>query len=210
MNLRKLFFIFWSTMALGGLVTIIVGSILQWTDSSFGFMGLEAAGFNAVMMGLVGLLFGAFSQMGFFAYLILTYIALGMIRKGYLWNALQGYTTLFAVGLLGYNLYEDRAALDNNWIFWALPLFLVAASAIVTYFKVKQTNKSAIAPTMFLLFVVTILESWPSINGEESNTAAIIFMVTPLFACNAYQIMLLHRLVRKEETDPAAGAKPAV
>ncbi|MBW7477517.1 KinB-signaling pathway activation protein [Paenibacillus oenotherae] len=199
-------------MAVGGVVTILVGTIMQWTDTSFGFMGLEATGFNALMMALVGLLFGAFSQMGFFAYLILTYIALSIIRKSYLWNALQGYTTLFAVGWLGYSLYEDRGSLDNNWIFWVLPLLLVLASAAVTYFKVKQTNMSAMAPTMFLLFVVTILEAWPSIKGEESNTAAIFFMIIPLFACNAYQIMWLHRLVRKntDTTDPAVTAKPAV
>ncbi|UVI29780.1 KinB-signaling pathway activation protein [Paenibacillus spongiae] len=212
MNLRKWFFLFWSTAAVGAVVTIIIGTIMQWTDASFGFMGLEAAGFNALMMALVGLMFGVFSQMGFFAYLTLNYIALSVLRKKYLWNALQAYTTLFAIGGMGYILYQNREAFQNNWLFWVLPLALAAASWMVSYFKVKQTNNGAFIPTLFLLFVVTMLEAWPTLSGE-SNPTAIVFMMVPLFACNAYQIMWLHRLLRKdttETTDPAANAKPAV
>ncbi|BBH24034.1 KinB-signaling pathway activation protein [Paenibacillus baekrokdamisoli] len=210
MNLRKWFFLFWSTMAVGGVVTTIVGSIMQWTDPSFGFMGLQAASFNALMMALVGLLFGAFSQMGFFAYLTLTYIALSVLRKSYLWNALQAYTTLFALGGLAYLLYQDREQL-NNWVFWALPLALALGAWLVGYMKVKQTNNHAFIPTVFLLIVVTILEAWPSLQGEEANTTAIVFMVIPMFVCNAYQIMWLHHLVRKQEkADPAVNAKPAL
>ncbi|WP_165822713.1 KinB-signaling pathway activation protein [Paenibacillus montanisoli] len=211
MNLRKWFFLFWSTMAVGGVVTTIVGSVMQWTDASFGFMGFEAAGFNALMMALVGLLFGAFSQMGFFAYLTLNYIALGVIRKNYLWNALQAYTTLFMLGMIGYLLYLDRVKLENNLIYWVLPLGLLFASWAVASYKAKLTNKNAFVPTLFLMIVVTLLESWQTIRGEESNVTAIIFMIIPMFACNAYQILLLHRLVRKEQTtDSASNAKPAV
>jgi len=208
-NIRKLFFLFWSTMAVGAVVTIVVGSVMQWTDSSFGFMGLEAAGFNALMMALVGLMFGVFSQMGFFAYLILNYIALSVFRKKYLWNALQAYSTIFAIGALGYMLYKNREALGNSWLFWVLPLVLTLASWLVAYLKVKQTNNSAFIPTLFLLFVVTMLESWPSLSGEN-NPTAIVFMMIPIFLCNAYQIMWLHKLVRKETTDSAPSAKPAV
>ncbi|RAP73196.1 KinB signaling pathway activation protein [Paenibacillus montanisoli] len=198
-------------MAVGGVVTTIVGSVMQWTDASFGFMGFEAAGFNALMMALVGLLFGAFSQMGFFAYLTLNYIALGVIRKNYLWNALQAYTTLFMLGMIGYLLYLDRVKLENNLIYWVLPLGLLFASWAVASYKAKLTNKNAFVPTLFLMIVVTLLESWQTIRGEESNVTAIIFMIIPMFACNAYQILLLHRLVRKEQTtDSASNAKPAV
>ncbi len=198
-------------MAVGGVVTTIVGSVMQWSDKSFGFMGLEAAGFNAVMMALVGLLFGAFSQMGFFAYLTLNYIALGVIRKNYMWNALQAYTTLFALGGIGYLLYQDRVKLDNNMIFWALPLVLLLASWVVAFYKAKMTNNNAFIPTLFLQVVVTMLEAWPSLRGEESNVTAMIFMIIPMFVCNAYQILLLHRLLRKEQTaDSASNAKPAV
>ncbi|ACT04250.1 KinB-signaling pathway activation protein [Paenibacillus sp. JDR-2] len=192
-------------MAVGAVVTVISGSIMQWTDQSFGFMGLEAAGFNAFMMAMVGLLIGAFSQMGFFAYLTLNYIALSIFRKSYLWNALQGYTTIFAVFGLGYMLYEQRT---NNWFFWVLPLVLLICSLAVAYVKVSQTKPSAFVPTTFLMFFVTFVEAWPALQGE-TNISAIVFMIIPLFVCNAYQILMLHRLLHKNTTtDSATSAKP--
>lgn len=200
MNIRKWFFLFWSTMLVGALVCVLAGSIMLLTDQEFGFLGFEATGFNALMMGISGLMIGAFSQMGFFAYLTLNYIALSVFRKKYLWNTLQGYTTVFAVFGLGYVLYEDRT---NDWFFWVLPLIVLIASLGATWLKVKQTNKSAFVPTMFLMFVVTFIEAWPALQGE-TNIAAIIFMMFPLFMCNAYQNMMMHRLLKKETTDSAA------
>ncbi|XEC94586.1 KinB-signaling pathway activation protein [Paenibacillus tarimensis] len=201
MNLRKWFFLFWSCMAVGAVITAVTGSIMQWTDQSFGFMGLEAAGFNAAMMALVGTMIGAFSQMGFFAYLTLNYIALSIFRKKYLWSALQAYTTLFSVVAFGYILYENRAGL-NNWMFWVLPLSLAVLSWGVAYIKVKQTNPTAFIPTLFLMFVGTMIEAWPTLS-EGNNATAIIFMMVPLFACNAYQILMLHRILKPKTTESA-------
>ncbi|WP_259391692.1 KinB-signaling pathway activation protein [Paenibacillus sp. 1011MAR3C5] len=199
MNIKKWFFLFWSTMAIGALVCVVVGSVMLLTNQEFGFLGFEATGFNAMMMAISGLMIGAFSQMGFFAYLTLNYIALSVFRKKYLWNALQGYTTLFAVFALGYVLYEDRA---NNWFFWVLPLVVLVLSFVMTWLKVKQTNKSALIPTMFLMFVVTFIEAWPALQGV-TNVAAIIFMMSPLFVCNAYQNMMMHRLLKKDTANSA-------
>src|SRR5690606_16457176 len=117
--------------------------------SSFGFMGIGAAGFNAGMMLLSGIMIGAFSHMGFFAYLTLNYIALSVFRKQYLWNALQAYTTIFGVFLFGYLLYENRDSLGNVF-YWLLPLLLAAGSWIVAVIKTKQTNRAALVPTLFL------------------------------------------------------------
>lgn len=200
MTLRKWFFLFWSCMALGALVCIVVGGAMLLTDQEFGFLGFKATGFNVYMMAISGLMIGAFSQMGFFAYLTLNYIALSVFRKKYLWTTLQGYTTVFAVLGMGYVLYEGRT---NNWFFWLLPLILLAASLLFSWLKVKQTNANAFVPTMFLLFVVTFIESWPALQGE-TNIAAIVFMLIPLFACNVYQNMMMHRLLKKNEADSAA------
>lgn len=194
-------------MAVGGVVSAIIGTFMQWVDPDFGILGLKATGFNLLTMALVGLLFGAFSQMGFFSYLTLNYIALSVLRKGYLWNALQAYTSLFALGGIGYMLYQNRVKLDNGWIFWVLPLALAIAASAVAYVKAKQTNSTAFIPTVFLLVVVTLLEAWQAL---QSNVTAMTFMVIPMFACNAYQIMWLHRLLRKEQTTGSASsnAKP--
>lgn len=207
MTLRKWFFLFWSCMAVGGGVAAVAGSIMQWTDRSFGFMGIEAAGFNAGMMALSGIMIGAFAHMGFFAYMTLNYIALSVFRKAYLWNALQAYTTVFMIFLFGYLLYDKRDQLGNV-LFWLLPILLAAGAWIVAVLKVKRTNRSALIPALFLMVVFTIFEAWPSMNGQ-GGASAVIFMMLPLFACNAYQIMMLHRLVKPAaETEPAGSAKP--
>jgi KinB signaling pathway activation protein len=195
-------------MGVGAAATVLTGSIMQWTDPSFGFMGLKAAGFNAGMMALVGAMFGVFSQMGFFAYLTLTYIALSIFRKKYLWNALQGYTTLFAIFFFGYILYENRDQF-GAWMFLVFPVLLAVAAWIVGTVKAKQTNASGLVPTLFLMIVGTLIEVWPSL-GAESNRSALIFMLVPLFVCNAYQILMLHRLVKQVETGSAAGTKPVL
>lgn len=202
MNIKKWFFLFWSCIAVGGVVTMVSGSIMSLVDKDFGFLGLEAIGFNALMMLLVGTMFGAFSQMCFFAYLTLNYIALSIFRKKYLWNALQGYTTVFAVFLTGYVLYEERT---NNWFFWVLPLMLLLVSLAASWLKVKQTNKTAFIPTMFLMFVVTAIEAWPALQ-DEANMSAIVFMIIPLFVCNAYQNFMMHRLVSNKTAETTAKA----
>ncbi|WP_157272982.1 KinB-signaling pathway activation protein [Paenibacillus daejeonensis] len=192
-------------MAVGAVVTAVTGSIMQWTDQEFGFMGLEAAGFNAAMMALVGTMIGAFSQMGFFAYLTLNYIALSILRKKYLWNALQAYTSLFALLALGYMLYENRASF-NNWLFWVLPIVLGLIALTVANIKTQQTNKTAFVPTMFLMIVVTFIEAWPAL-GSENNATAVIFMFVPLIACNAYQILMLHRLLKPRAEGAPSGTE---
>ncbi|PWV94368.1 KinB signaling pathway activation protein [Paenibacillus cellulosilyticus] len=209
MNLRKLFFLFWSSMAVGAVTCTVLGLALQFTDQSYGFLKVEETGYNALMMAISGLMIGVFAMMGFFAYLTVNYIALSIFRQKYLWTMLQGYTSLFATFALGYMLYGERERL-SNWLYWVLPIALAIGSIIVSYFKAKQTNRSAFVPTIFLMFVVTVLEAWPSINGE-TNAVSVVFMITPLFVCNAFQIMWLHKLVgtTNQKTDSANVAKSA-
>ncbi|MFB9329485.1 KinB-signaling pathway activation protein [Paenibacillus aurantiacus] len=209
MTLRKMWFLLWSTTLIGAGITVVVGSIMQMFDHEFGFMDMKSTGFNILNMALAGLLFGVFSQLGFFAYLTINYLALGMLRKKYLWNTLQAYCTLFAVGGLGYKLHGTSEMHQNNWFFWVLPLALLIASIFVSYLKSKRTNNSAFMPTMFLLFVGTTLEAWPSM-GEESNPLTIVFMIAPLFVCNSYLIMQLHRIVNSDKADTAASAGTAL
>lgn len=207
MTLKKWIFLFWSTIAIGAGVSMVAGLIMLLTDQEFGFLGLKATGFNVLMMFLAGATIGAFSHMGFFAYLTLNYIALSVFRKKYLWNALQGYTTIFAVFLLGYLLYEGR---NNNVFFWMLPLGLLLCSLAASWIKVKQTNKNAFIPTMFLMFVITVIEGYPALQGDN-NVATVLFMLLPLFACNFYQNYQMAKLTTNEKADSAQlSAKTAL
>ncbi len=196
-------------MAIGAAVCLVLGLALQFTDQSYGFLKVEETGYNALMMAISGLMIGVFAMMGFFAYLTLNYIALSMTRQKFMWTTLQGYTSVFAVAALGYMLYGYKDKL-GDWLYWVLPLVLAVGSVVVAMLKVKQTNRSGFVPTVFFMFVVTVLEAWPSISGE-TNVVSVIFMVTPLFVCNTYLIFMLHRLVgsSKQEADSATIAKPA-
>ncbi|MCR8660677.1 KinB-signaling pathway activation protein [Paenibacillus endoradicis] len=198
MTLKKWFFLFWSTMAIGAVVCMVGGLIMLLTDQGVGKIGLVDTGFNLFNMFLGGIMIGAFSQMGFFAYLTLNYIALSVFRKKYLWNALQGYTTFFGAILLGYVLYQDRT---NNWFFWVLPIVLMIMALVAAYFKVKQTKRAAFIPTLFLMFVVTAVEAYPALQGD-TNVNTVIFMLLPLFACNFYQNYLMTKLTKKETAEP--------
>lgn len=201
-TLKKWFFLFWSTMGIGALVSMVVGYVMLVTNQDLGFLGFEETGFNLLMMFLGGIMIGAFSQMGFFAYLTLNYIALSVFRQKYLWNALQGYTSVFAVVLLGYILYQDRT---NDWFFWVMPLVLFIMALVGAWLKVKQTRRASFIPTLFLLFVVTAVEAYPAIQGE-TNMLGVVFMVLPLYACNFYQNYLMTKLTKKETAD--SGAMP--
>jgi len=185
-------------MAIGAVVCMVGGLIMLLTDQGVGEIGFVDTGFNLFNMFLGGSMIGAFSQMGFFAYLTLNYIALSVFRQKYLWNALQGYTTFFGAILLGYVLYQDRT---NNWFFWVLPLVLMVMSLIAAYLKVKQTKRAAFIPTLFLMFVVTAVEAYPALQGD-TNVNTVIFMVLPLFACNFYQNYLMTKLTKKDTTEP--------
>ncbi|MGN7457549.1 KinB-signaling pathway activation protein [Paenibacillus pasadenensis] len=213
MTIRKWFFLFWTTMAIGAGATLVTGLAMQLMDQTLRAYGWSGAGFNTFNMVLVGLLIGAFSQMGFFAYLTVNYIALSVFRKSYLWSALQAYTTVFALGFLVYVLYQSREQ-TGMVLFWALPIVLAAVAWGVGYWKTRLTNNKAFIPTLFLMIVVTSIEAWPSFQGEggEVSASAIWFMMIPLAACNAYQILTLQRITSspdKKEAASARGAKTA-
>lgn len=204
MTLRKLWFLFWSTSLIGAAVTILVGSLLLTTDHEIilNTLTFKSVGFNIYMMAVAGLMFGVFSQLGFFSYLTVNNLALSILRRSYLWNTLQSYIVLFSVGFLGYKLYNLRLDHENSWFFWIMPLVLLIIALAGAYWKMKLTNRNAFIPTVFLLFFVTMLEIWPSMN-EGNNLVAIVFMTVPLYVCNLYQIMWLHRVNREIKAEEA-------
>lgn len=205
--------LFSKTIGLGGLICVVLGLFMMFTNVEFGFFNVELAEgsrFGAIVVNVLLMLFagctiGAFCHMGFFAYLTLNYIALSIFRKKYLWYTIQAYSTVFALGLVGYLLFDIRT---NNWFFWAFPLVLAILSLIISYFKVKATKKEAFIPTMFLLVVMTLILSTPVLKLDY-NLSAVIFMVTPILVCNAYQNHMLGVITAKKKADAAEIAESA-
>ncbi|KEK22556.1 KinB-signaling pathway activation protein [Bacillus gaemokensis] len=196
MNSRKWVRLFFTTLFLGGISTICIGFILKWdkyAEFFQNFDGKEVLAVSFWLMG-VGFIFSVISQMGFFAYLTVHRFGLGMFRSSSLWNTIQLFFIAFVlfdfVYLRSVLIANGDASLGNNILVAGL-LFLFGA--IVAYVKSRETNKKAFVPALFFMVVVTTLEWVPALRINDTDW--LYLMVIPLLLCNAYQLLILHRLI---------------
>ncbi|PFN18559.1 KinB signaling pathway activation protein KbaA [Bacillus cereus] len=198
MNSRKWVRLFFTTLFLGGISTVIIGFVLEWDKYAKFFRNFDGKEILAVSFWLmgVGFIFSVISQMGFFAYLTIHRFGLGMFRSSSLWNAVQLFFIAFVlfdfVYLRSVLIANGEVSLGNN-ILVAGMLFVFGA--IVAYVKSKETNKKAFVPALFFMVVVTILEWVPALRINDTDW--LYLMVIPLLLCNAYQLLILHRLIGK-------------
>ncbi|PGK41105.1 KINB signaling pathway activation protein [Bacillus anthracis] len=199
MNSRKWVRLFFTTLFLGGISTVIIGFVLEWDKYVKFFKNFDGKEILAVSFWLmgVGFIFSVISQMGFFAYLTIHRFGLGMFRSPSLWNAVQLFFIAFVlfdfVYLRSVLIANGEVSLGNN-ILVAGVLFVFGA--IVAYIKSKETNNKAFVPALFFMVVVTILEWVPALRINDTDW--LYLMVIPLLLCNAYQLLILHRLIGKE------------
>ncbi|RVU60893.1 KINB signaling pathway activation protein [Bacillus thuringiensis] len=198
MNSRKWVRLFFTTLFLGGISTVIIGFVLEWDKYAKFFQNFDGKEILAVSFWLmgVGFIFSVISQMGFFAYLTIHRFGLGMFRSSSLWNIVQLFFIAFVlfdfVYLRSVLIVNGEVSLGNN-ILVAGVLFMFGA--IVAYIKSKETNKKAFVPALFFMVVVTILEWVPALRINDTDW--LYLMVIPLLLCNAYQLLILHRLIGK-------------
>ncbi|MGK8831572.1 KinB signaling pathway activation protein KbaA [Bacillus paranthracis] len=198
MNSRKWVRLFFTTLFLGGVSTVIIGFVLEWDKYAKFFQNFDGKEILAVSFWLmgVGFIFSVISQMGFFAYLTIHRFGLGMFRSPSLWNIVQLFFIAFVlfdfVYLRSVLVANGEISLGNN-ILVAGVLFMFGA--IVAYIKSKETNKKAFVPALFFMVVVTILEWVPALRINDTDW--LYLMVIPLLLCNAYQLLILHRLIGK-------------
>lgn len=198
MNSRKWVRLFFTTLLLGGISTILIGFILGWdkyVEFFQNFDGKEIIMISFWLLG-VGFIFSVISQMGFFAYLTVHRFGLGMFRSSSLWNAVQLFFIAFVlfdfVYLRSVFIANGDVSLGNNILIAGM---LLLFGVIVAYIKSKETNKNAFVPALFFMVVVTILEWVPALRINDTDW--LYLMVVPLLLCNAYQLLILHRLVGK-------------
>ncbi|MGW6193686.1 KinB signaling pathway activation protein KbaA [Bacillus cereus] len=199
MNSRKWVRLFFTTLFLGGISTVFIGFVLEWDKYAKFFQNFDGKEILAVSFWLmgVGFIFSVISQMGFFAYLTIHRFGLGMFRSSSLWNAVQLFFIAFVlfdfVYLRSVLIANGEVSLGNN-ILVAGMLFVFGA--IVAYIKSKETNKKAFVPALFFMVVVTILEWVPALRINDTDW--LYLMVIPLLLCNAYQVLVLHRLIEQK------------
>ncbi|MGD8192734.1 KinB-signaling pathway activation protein [Brevibacillus ginsengisoli] len=195
MNLRKYGWLFYTTLGIGGLGGMLAGFLVGRNE-------LFSGTINNMLMGtltnlLLGILISVLSQMGFFAYMTFNYLGLSFFGKNLsAWKSIQLFFILFAFFDMVYLRYSLGTRGDTFLPYFVEPVLLLFVSLIVMYAKVKQTNSQAAIPTLFFMFVVTILEWIPGL--KQDNIYSIQFMIVPLLFCNVWQVMQLHRLTKKQ------------
>lgn len=193
MNLRNYGWLFGTTLLVGAIGGILAGFVMG-PQQLFG--GTAGNFFMALLMNtLIGLTISVVAQMGFFAYMMINYLALSFLKSGSLWKSIQVFLILFAFFDMVYLRYTAQLRGPSIWSYLVEPAALLIVAIIAAYAKVKATNKSAWIPTIFFLFVVTAVE-W--IPGLRQNAGSAVFMAIPLILCNIWQVLQLHRLVKNQ------------
>ncbi len=205
MTLKKWLYLFFTTLAVGGVAAVITGLFMQGDVMLSSGVGNFFAGLIANLW--IGLMYSAISQMGLFAYLTVNMFALGIFRKKETWQLVQIGLIMFTFFYMVYLRYLVFGE-EGNWLpFLGWPAILLIIALIVAYFKMKATNATAFIPATFFIFVVTIIEWVPALR--ENNINSMIFMLVPLLACNTWQLMQLHKLTGTPSVPAGSGKKEA-
>jgi KinB signaling pathway activation protein len=206
-NLVRLFF---STLLLGGITTGIVGYIVRWNEFEPYFSEFQLVDIIMSLFWLVGvgLIFSILSQMGFFAYLTVHRFGLGIFKSVKLWNSVQVVLIIFVLFDLIYLRFISFAKENDSMVpYIGLAFFVLIIGLVVAYIKAKQTNKEAFIPALFFMVVVTTIEWVPVLRVNEKSW--VYLMLIPLLVCNAYQLLILHKLNEKSLIEKQQKTKPS-
>jgi KinB signaling pathway activation protein len=194
LTLSKWGYLFWRTLGLGTLVGLIIGVILKLVVPDFVFEIGFVGPYEWIFIVLGASVVACISHIGLFAYMMLRFIGMSFLKRPLLWDILQGVIVVIAFFDLIYLRYVNLATEGEGWAgFLILPLVLLVISVAVAYWKVKETNRAAWISTIFFMFVATTLESVPALRLDQP--LFVLYTVTILIVCNAWQIMQLHRLI---------------
>ncbi|MGZ9587268.1 KinB-signaling pathway activation protein [Paenibacillus marinisediminis] len=205
MNLKKWSFLFWTTLCVGGAVMLLTGLSMQLFQQELtNFKGPVDIIVNILQLGLSGFMVSVFAQMGFFAYLTLNNIALGIFRK--YWQYIQVVITVLVLLDIMFlrTLMGENQSLATDILLGAVMLVI---AVVVAYYKARATNSMAFIPSMFFMIVVTYFEMLSALNVSQVATW---FVFIPLVTCNAYQILLLHRLLNNNTQSASDQAQSSV
>lgn len=196
LSIKKWFHLFWTTLLIGAGGAVIAGLALQFVNGKIDFKSVGDFFLYPLILLGYGMLVSVYSQLGFFAYLILNYMGNGVFPQK-VWKYIQ--LVLSVLALLELIFLRTVVGGERNVMSdLILGIVILLAAIIVSYFKVKSTNSSALIPTLFFMTAISIVEVIGVLRiGVDSAT---VFIVVPLIACNAFQILMLHRILK-----PAAG-----
>lgn len=171
---------------------MIAGLALQTVNGRIDFKSTGDLLLYPLILFGYGMLVSVYAQLGFFAYLILNYMGTGVFRRK-IWQYIQlVFSALALLELIFLRTFVGGGRNATSDLLVGIGILL--AAMIVAYFKVRSTNVSAWIPTFFFMTAITITEIVGVLRiGVDSAT---VFIVIPLIACNAFQILMLHRILK--------------
>lgn len=197
MNLKNWAKLFLKTLLVGAIVSIITGFLLPYSRESISFNDMKDVLFYLLILFGFGAMASVYSQLGFFAYMILNYTAIGVFKRK-TWQYIQFVLAILA--LLEVMFFRSFVGRENSsqMADLILGIVILVVAVGVAYLKVRATNPSAWVPTLFFMTAVTIVEMVGGLKINDNN--ATIFILVPLLACNAYQILILHKILKPKKS----------
>lgn len=140
----------------------------------------------------VGVMVSVYSQMGFFAYLMVNYMGSGIFSRR-VWQYIQlVFAILALLELMFFRSFMGVGERGNSDLILGVVLLFIGLGT--AYYKAKMTNATAWIPTLFFMLAFTIVEMVGVLQINVNQATA--WIVAPLIACNAYQILILHRVLK--------------
>lgn len=206
MTIRNWIKFFFMCMLIGGLVTGIASIFIRW---NFFQPYLEAGNIGQFIAALGWMIFLGFTmsviaQAGFFAYLTLHQVGIGVFRTLTLWNWVQMLLIVLVVFDLILFRFAPVADSVKDWLIYiGLLVFLISSAVATAIKKVRLTDKKHILiSALFFMVVVTTLEWIIALMGRQGNIDTyVVLLLFPLVAVNSYQILALPKYNQKSEED---------
>jgi KinB signaling pathway activation protein len=196
MRLDKFIFFIFSTVFLGALVGILAAASGLWIHV-YWFTGLIEGGF-----------LGTTSLMGFWAYLMLNFIARMTIPRR-LWVWIQSLLIVWVMYDMFWTRYHDAVALNPHHHATYMTYFVqgcwpFVAALLAALWKRRLSGPGSYLPTVFYLYVFTVVDwllvIWSN-AGPVANETGIVMM-----ACNIYLVLMLGKLLSKPVAASAASS----
>lgn len=206
MTIRNWVKFFLMCMLIGGVVTGIAGIFVRWNFFQPYLAAGELGEFFAAFgwMILLGCTMSVIAQAGFFAYLTLHQVGVGIFKTLTLWNWVQMLLVVILLVDLVIFRFAPGAEGAKDWLFYmGLLVFLVFAAIATAIKKVQLTGKKhVLVPAIFFMIVITSLEWIIALMGRQGNIDTYVaLLLFPLIAVNAYQLLLLPKYNSKSDAD---------
>lgn len=193
-------------MLIGGGITAVASLFIRWSFYKPFIINGEIGEFLAafVWMIILGFTMSVIAQAGFFAYLTIHQVGVGIFKTLTLWNWVQMLLILIALIDLVVFRFAPSAETGKDWVVYISLLIVLVFGAIATAVqKVKLSGKPhVLISTIFFMVVITSLEWIIALMGRQENIDTyVILLLFPIMAVNAYQILVLPKYNQQSELD---------